>query len=175
MDLTIHGSGEGLVLFSPANLGTCCKIHALLHLVAFLLRTAIGHPLVEIIGKLHPVIKAGTMKSGKSIVELAVVGWDMNSDCKLLRGDCSDVLKDVESGSVDMVLADLPYGTTACKWDTRIPFEPLITWHFDKSDTCSPRIRSSMNDTLVPCTKGSSAAGRHTVPRIPCITTSDRD
>ena len=65
------------------------------------------------------------MKSGKSIVELAVVGWDMNSDCKLLRGDCSDVLKDVESGSVDMVLADLPYGTTACKWDTRIPFEPL--------------------------------------------------
>lgn len=49
----------------------------------------------------------------------------MNSDCKLLFGDCLDVLKDVESGSVDMVLADLPYGTTACKWDTRIPFEPL--------------------------------------------------
>lgn len=49
----------------------------------------------------------------------------MNSDCKLLYGDCLDVLKNVESGSVDMVLADLPYGTTACKWDTRIPFEPL--------------------------------------------------
>lgn len=49
----------------------------------------------------------------------------MNSDCKLLLGDCLDVLKDVKSGSVDMVLADLPYGTTACKWDTRIPFEPL--------------------------------------------------
>ena len=43
----------------------------------------------------------------------------------LLLGDCLDVLKDVKSGSVDMVLADLPYGTTACKWDTRIPFEPL--------------------------------------------------
>ena len=55
----------------------------------------------------------------------SVVGRDMNSDCKLLLGDCLDVLKDVKSGSVDMVLADLPYGTTACKWDTRIPFEPL--------------------------------------------------
>ncbi len=49
----------------------------------------------------------------------------MNSDCKLLLGDCLDVLKDVKSGSVDMVLADLPYGTTACKWDNVIPFEPL--------------------------------------------------
>lgn len=46
-------------------------------------------------------------------------------DCKLLFGDCLDVLKSVESGSVDMVLADLPYGTTACKWDSVIPFEPL--------------------------------------------------
>ena len=55
----------------------------------------------------------------------SVVGRDMNSDCKLFRGDCLDVLKSIESGSVDMVLADLPYGTTACKWDTRIPFEPL--------------------------------------------------
>jgi site-specific DNA-methyltransferase (adenine-specific) len=36
-----------------------------------------------------------------------------------------DVLKDVESSSVDFVLADLPYGITACKWDTVIPFEPL--------------------------------------------------
>lgn len=55
----------------------------------------------------------------------SVVGRDMNSDCKLLLGDCLDVLKSVESGSADMVLADLPYGTTACKWDNVIPFEPL--------------------------------------------------
>src|ERR1700678_918826 len=34
-------------------------------------------------------------------------------------------LPKIESGSVDMVLADLPYGTTACKWDQVIPFEPL--------------------------------------------------
>jgi DNA modification methylase len=53
------------------------------------------------------------------------VGRDMNSDCKLLRGDCLDLLKTTGPGSVDMVLADLPYGTTACKWDRVIPFEPL--------------------------------------------------
>ena len=43
----------------------------------------------------------------------------------LLLGDCLELMKDVESGSVDMILADLPYGTTACKWDNVIPFEPL--------------------------------------------------
>lgn len=40
-------------------------------------------------------------------------------------GDCLALMKDIPDGSVDMVLADLPYGTTACKWDTCIPFEPL--------------------------------------------------
>ena len=55
----------------------------------------------------------------------SVVGRDMNSDCKLILGNCLDVLKDIESGSVDMVLADLPYGTTACKWDVCISFESL--------------------------------------------------
>jgi DNA modification methylase len=45
----------------------------------------------------------------------------------IYHGDCLDVLKTIESASVDMVLADLPYGTTACKWDSVIPFEPLWT------------------------------------------------
>ena len=40
-------------------------------------------------------------------------------------GDCLDVMKTVPAGVVDMILCDLPYGTTACKWDTVIPFEPL--------------------------------------------------
>ena len=40
----------------------------------------------------------------------------------LRLGDCLEVMKDIESGSVDMVLADPPYGTTACKWDTVIDF-----------------------------------------------------
>lgn len=43
----------------------------------------------------------------------------------LLHGDCLELMKDIPDGSIDMVLADLPYGTTACKWDTIIPFEPL--------------------------------------------------
>ena len=43
----------------------------------------------------------------------------------LLLGDCLELMKEIPDGSVDMVLCDLPYGTTACKWDTIIPFEPL--------------------------------------------------
>ena len=44
---------------------------------------------------------------------------------KLLQGDCLELMKDIPDGSVDMILADLPYGTTQNKWDTIIPFEPL--------------------------------------------------
>ncbi len=41
------------------------------------------------------------------------------------QGDCLEVMKDIPDKSIDMILCDLPYGTTACKWDTIIPFEPL--------------------------------------------------
>ena len=44
---------------------------------------------------------------------------------KLLHGDCLEVMKSIPDKSIDMILCDLPYGTTACKWDTVIPFEPL--------------------------------------------------
>ena len=47
------------------------------------------------------------------------------SEIKLLQGDCLELMKDIPDGSVDMILADLPYGTTACKWDTIIPFDLL--------------------------------------------------
>jgi len=47
------------------------------------------------------------------------------SKLQLIQGDCLELMKDIPDGSVDMILADLPYGTTACKWDTIIPFEPL--------------------------------------------------
>lgn len=43
----------------------------------------------------------------------------------LMRGDCLERMREIESGSVDMVLADPPYGTTACKWDSIIPLEPM--------------------------------------------------
>jgi len=41
------------------------------------------------------------------------------------HGDCLEVMKLIPDGSVDMILCDLPYGTTQNKWDTIIPFEPL--------------------------------------------------
>ena len=43
----------------------------------------------------------------------------------LKQGDCLELMKDIPDGSVDMILCDLPYGTTQCKWDSVIPFEPL--------------------------------------------------
>lgn len=43
----------------------------------------------------------------------------------LMLGDCLERMKEIPDGSVDMVLADPPYGTTACKWDSVIPFEPM--------------------------------------------------
>lgn len=45
----------------------------------------------------------------------------------LRLGDCLDVMKSIPSSSVDMVLADLPYGTTACTWDVVIPLNELWT------------------------------------------------
>ncbi len=44
---------------------------------------------------------------------------------QVIHGDCLEVMKDIPDKSIDMILCDLPYGTTACKWDTIIPFEPL--------------------------------------------------
>ena len=44
---------------------------------------------------------------------------------KLLNGDCLELMKRIEDKSIDMILCDLPYGTTACSWDSVIPFIPL--------------------------------------------------
>ena len=44
---------------------------------------------------------------------------------KVIHGDCLDVMRTLPDKSIDMILCDLPYGTTACKWDTIIPFELL--------------------------------------------------
>lgn len=43
----------------------------------------------------------------------------------IIKGDCLELLPDIPDGSVDMVLADPPYGTTACKWDSIIPIGPM--------------------------------------------------
>jgi len=44
---------------------------------------------------------------------------------KIICGDCLKIMPSIPDKSIDMILCDLPYGTTACKWDTIIPFEPL--------------------------------------------------
>lgn len=44
---------------------------------------------------------------------------------QLYHGDCLEIMPTLEAQSFDAIIADLPYGTTACKWDTVIPFEPL--------------------------------------------------
>ena len=44
---------------------------------------------------------------------------------KIYNEDCLEGMKRIPDKSVDTILCDLPYGTTACKWDTIIPFEPL--------------------------------------------------
>mgnify|MGYP003591027225 CR=1 FL=1 len=49
----------------------------------------------------------------------------MNGQYEFMMGDCLERMKRIPDGSVDMILCDLPYGTTACKWDVVIPFEPL--------------------------------------------------
>lgn len=44
---------------------------------------------------------------------------------RLMLGDCLERMAEIEAGSVDLVLTDPPYGTTACAWDAVIPFEPM--------------------------------------------------
>ena len=43
----------------------------------------------------------------------------------LMLGDCLERMKEIPDGSIDMILCDLPYGTTSCKWDSVIPFDKL--------------------------------------------------
>ena len=49
----------------------------------------------------------------------------MDNNIQLYLGDCLQIMPTLADKSIDMILCDLPYGTTACKWDTIIPFEPL--------------------------------------------------
>ena len=47
------------------------------------------------------------------------------SKIELIQGECLEKMKDIPDGSIDVILCDLPYGTTACKWDVVIPFDRL--------------------------------------------------
>lgn len=47
------------------------------------------------------------------------------NDVTLWHGDCLELMKNISDKSIDMILCDLPYGTTQNKWDITVPFEPL--------------------------------------------------
>jgi site-specific DNA-methyltransferase (adenine-specific) len=48
-----------------------------------------------------------------------------NSSVTLINGDCLNLMRDIESGSIDLIAIDPPYGTTQNKWDVVIPLEPM--------------------------------------------------
>ena len=50
---------------------------------------------------------------------------------KLYRGDCLELMKSIPNGSIDAIITDPPYGTTACKWDSVIPFD-LMWEHLNR-------------------------------------------
>jgi site-specific DNA-methyltransferase (adenine-specific) len=50
---------------------------------------------------------------------------DIIGGARLYQGDCLKVMPQLEAGSIDLVLADLPYGVTACEWDRVLPFDRL--------------------------------------------------
>lgn len=50
---------------------------------------------------------------------------DMIELDKIYKEDCLEGMRRIPDGSVDAIICDLPYGTTCCKWDSVIPFEPL--------------------------------------------------
>ncbi len=58
-------------------------------------------------------------------IERSEMDRQLEREIRLFHGDCLVGMSRVETGSVDLVLCDLPYGTTACAWDSVIPFEPL--------------------------------------------------
>lgn len=43
----------------------------------------------------------------------------------IYQGDCLTIMPQIDDKSADLILCDLPYNTTPCKWDCMIPFEPL--------------------------------------------------
>ncbi|HRI29520.1 MAG TPA: hypothetical protein PK715_15790, partial [Chitinophagales bacterium] len=48
-----------------------------------------------------------------------------NFENKVIQGDCLEVMKELPNSSIDMILCDLPYGTTQNKWDSVIPLDKL--------------------------------------------------
>ena len=65
------------------------------------------------------------MKTERELTENEALNKTDVSGSALILGDCLEVMPYIADKSVQLILADLPYGTTACKWDSIIPLEPL--------------------------------------------------
>ena len=61
----------------------------------------------------------------RRILGKSFLGGDNMNDIKLINGDCLEEMKNIPDKSIDMILCDLPYGTTQNKWDSIIPLELL--------------------------------------------------
>lgn len=70
--------------------------------------------------------KSGSCLSVKSIAN--------NMKSVLYNGNCLDVMKDIKDESVDLILCDLPYGTTQCIWDSVIPFDALWEQYMKRNE-----------------------------------------
>ena len=57
----------------------------------------------------------------------------------LYKGDCLEVMKGIPDGSIDAIITDPPYGTTACKWDSVIDFEPMWKHYGNRKSYNSPK------------------------------------
>lgn len=64
-------------------------------------------------------------KPGKMIKDILVMNVMGKVIMNLMLGDCLERMEEIPDNSVDAVVADPPYGTTRCKWDSIIPFEPM--------------------------------------------------
>ena len=62
---------------------------------------------------------------GRGSLRTFTISKEREAMIKLVQGDCLKMMPLIPDGSVDMVLTDPPYGTTACKWDSIIPLEPM--------------------------------------------------
>lgn len=67
----------------------------------------------------------GTMLSIMTTGCYAAILPNMNDNFDLHLGDCLELMKQLPDASVDMILCDLPYGTTDCRWDREIPLAEL--------------------------------------------------
>ena len=72
-------------------------------------------------------IKIQKMTIGSTGLQNSTTHAITYSECytQVFLGDCLELYKNLEPKSIDLILTDLPYGTTSCKWDTIIPFDKL--------------------------------------------------